>query len=249
MTTDSTPSELAGHLRPVLDRAIVCFDVDGVLAPIVEHADDATLLDGVRDALRSLSQRSAVAILSGRSLDSLQRLFDFPAELHVIGSHGLEERGTGPMDLDEAEATRFRALEDIGRRAVERAGEGAWLERKPASVVVHTRAADPGLAGPAVQQAGQEAGGVDGAVVKGGHQVLELLARSASKGEALVGLAGRLHRSPVIYLGDDLTDEDAFRMMGSDDFSIRIGQGDTAARFRLADPQAVRELLGLLTGA
>jgi trehalose 6-phosphate phosphatase len=246
MTTDSTPSELADQLLSLLDRAIVCFDVDGVLSPIVEHAENAALLPGIHDALQSLTKRTEVAILSGRSLDSLQRLFAFPSEVHVIGSHGLERRGAGPMDLDRTETARFRVLEQIGRRAVTSAGNGAWLEQKPASVAVHTRSADPATARPAVDRARQEAGAVEGAVVKGGHEVLELLTRSASKGEALLDLAHRLARSPVIFLGDDLTDEDAFRLMGDDDVSIRVGGGETAARHRLPGPEAVRELIDLL---
>ena len=97
-----------------------------------------------------------------------------------------------------------------------------------------------------MDRARQEAGAVAGAVVKGGHEVLELLARSASKGEALLDLAVRLGRSPLVFLGDDLTDEDAFRMMGDDDVSIRVGVGETAARHRLSGPEAVRELIDLL---
>lgn len=236
-------AELAERLDPVLDRALLGFDVDGVLAPIVAHADEARLSPGVHDALGRLAARTEVAILSGRSLADLERLFGFPDEVHVIGSHGLETRGEDDVVLDPREQETFDQLEALGHATVEAAGEGAWLEYKPASVVVHTRGADRRSAVPAVEALTRLARMVPGAHVKPGHHVVELLARSASKGEALVSLAGRLDRSPLVFLGDDVTDEDAFALMGEDDISVRVGDGDTVARYRLAGPDAVVDLL------
>ena len=135
-------------IAPALSDALVGFDVDGVLAPIVEHADDAALTPGVLPALTRLADRTEVAILSGRSLDSLERVFAFPASLHVIGSHGLEDRDAGPVELDDDEQYTFDQLEILGNKTVEAAGDGAWLEYKPASVVVHTRAANPAATEP-----------------------------------------------------------------------------------------------------
>lgn len=238
-----TPAELAERLGPLLDRALVAFDVDGVLAPIVEHADDARLSSGVHAALGRLTSLTEVAILSGRSLADLERLFGFPDGVHVIGSHGLEIRGDDEVVLDPDEQATFDQLELLGHKAVEAAGEGAWLEYKPASVVIHTRAADRARVEPAIDAVTRLARMVEGAQVKPGHHVLELLARSASKGEALLALARRLERAPIVFLGDDVTDEDAFALMGDDDISVRVGDGDTLARYRLADPRAVVELL------
>lgn len=239
-------SELVPIVGQALDDALVGFDVDGVLSPIVEHADDSRLVAGTRDALTALAERAAVAIMSGRSLASLERLFDFPAGLHVIGSHGLEERDAGPIVLDDDERYTFEQLEILATKAVEAAGTGAWLEHKPASVVVHTRSADPSLAGPAIDAVTNLAGMIDGAQIKAGHEVVELLARLASKGTALVDLADRLDRSPIVYLGDDLTDEEAFRLMGPGDISVRVGPGQTAARYRLDNTAEVAEFLRLL---
>jgi trehalose 6-phosphate phosphatase len=241
-----TPAELVELLLPLLPTALVGFDVDGVLAPIVEHADDARLSPGVRESLADLGTRTEVAILSGRSLADLDRLFGFPDGLHVIGSHGLEERGTDGIVLDDDERYTYEQLELLGRKTVEAAGEGAWLERKPASVVIHTRSADPASAGPALTTVERLASMVDGAQIKPGHHVLELLARSASKGEALLALRDRLERSPLVFFGDDATDEDAFALMGPDDVSVRVGDGDTVARHRLAGPDEIVELLGRL---
>lgn len=243
---DIAAEELADLIGRHLDTALLAFDVDGVLAPLVDHADEAELQPGVPEGLAALATRTDVAIVSGRALESLDRLFAFPPELHVIGSHGLEVRGHAEPTLDDDEQYTFDQLEIIGTRGVDAAGPGAWLEYKPASVVLHTRAAELRLAEPAIEAVTNLAQMIDGAQVKPGSDVVELLARTASKGEALLELAARLDRSPVIYLGDDVTDEDAFRMMSDVDVSVRVGPGDTAARFRLPGPTAVAELIAVL---
>lgn len=244
--TPVTPAHLAEHVAATLPKGLVAFDVDGVLAPLVDHADDAALLPGVGHALTELAARNAVAIVSGRSLESLERLFSFPDDVHVIGSHGLEARGRAAPDLDDDERYTFEQLEIIGERGVLAAGEGAWLERKPASVVLHTREAAPELSEPAVRAVTNLARMIDGATVKPGSHVVELLARSTTKGAALLELAARLGRAPITFLGDDVTDEEAFRMLGDDDITVRVGDGDTAARFRLAGPLEVAAFLTAL---
>jgi trehalose 6-phosphate phosphatase len=159
----------------------------------------------------------------------------------VVGSHGLEQRGGRPIVLDHDERYTLDQLEILGAKAVEAAGDGAWLEHKPASVVVHVRSADPELAEPAIDAVTNLAGMIDGAEVKPGHMVVELLARSTSKGDAISRL--RNGRGHVIFLGDDVTDEHAFEVMDPADISVRVGPGETAARYRLAGPEAVAEFL------
>ncbi len=244
---DISPSELASRIEQTLAGALVAFDVDGVLAPLVDHADDSELLPGTRGALAGLADITEVAIISGRAIESLERLFSFPTGLHVIGSHGLEVRGDDAPVLDDDEQYTFEQLETIAARGVSAAGDGAWLEYKPASVVLHTREADQQLAASAVEAVINLASMIDGAQVKPGSNVVELLARTASKGDVLLGLAARLGRAPVVYLGDDVTDEDAFRVMAAGDISVRVGPGESAATYRLSGPDAVAELLTLLT--
>ena len=245
--TDAGPVELAADLRRVLDGGLFAFDVDGVLAPIVDHAGEAKLSDGVEHFLRDLCGVTDVAIVSGRSMRDLVELFDFPPCTHVIGSHGLESRDEGPLVLDDRERRVLGRVAALAAEAVVAAGEGAWLERKPASVVLHTRLADPQLGALAASALARVARKVEGAHVKPGHQIVELLARSTTKGHALLALADRLGRRPIVFLGDDVTDEEAFAMLGPDDVSIRVGPGPSCARYRLADTDAVVALLAALT--
>ena len=247
VAAETTPAALAGLIESSLAQSLVAFDVDGVLAPLVDHADDSALLPGTAERLAELATLTTVGVVSGRSLESLERLFHFPGEIYVIGSHGLEERGADATPLDDDERYTFEQLEIIATRGVRAAGDGAWLEYKPASVVLHTRQADAAIAAAAVDAVTNLAQMIGGAQVKPGSDVVELLARNASKGTALLGLAHRLDRSPVVYFGDDVTDEEAFRMMADDDVSVRVGAGDSVARYRLDDPTDVAELLAILT--
>lgn len=233
-----TPEALVELLLPRVTDALLAFDVDGVLAPLVAHADEAKLSEGVADALAILAGRHHVALLSGRSLGSLSRLLDFPDGLHVIGSHGLEIHGTDGVHLSDAEQEAYGMVTGLGHTATATAGPGAWLERKPASVVVHTRQASPDDAAAAVDALMTAAADVPGVVVKPGHHVVELMVRATDKGSALLALGERLRASPLVFVGDDQTDEDAFARMAADDVSVHVGPGETIARYRLADAAA-----------
>ncbi|MCB0965806.1 MAG: trehalose-phosphatase [Ilumatobacter sp.] len=237
---DITPERLAAEVAPVLGSALIGFDVDGVLAPIVEKAHDAALSPGVLDELERLAMRARVVIVSGRSVGDLDR-FSFPPTLEVVGSHGLERRGMPPLALDDDERYTFEQLELLATRAVDAAGEGAWLEYKPASVVIHVREADRELAERAIEAVGNLASMIDGAHVKHGHMVCELLARTGSKGDAISEL--REPGQPVVFLGDDVTDESVFEAMVDGDLGVRVGDGETAAGYRLSGPDAVVEFL------
>jgi hypothetical protein len=73
---------------------------------------------------------------------------------------------------------------------------------------------------------------------------LEAFARHADKGSALVELGARSARSPpCVFVGDDVTDEEAFARLGPDDVTIKVGDDDTIARHRLPDPDAVLAFL------
>jgi trehalose 6-phosphate phosphatase len=119
------------------------------------------------------------------------------------------------------------------------AGRGAWIEHKPASVVLHLREARAQPADRATHALVQAARRIDGTHVKLGHCVVEVFARSTSKATAILGLRDRLGASRVAFAGDDLTDEEVFEALESTDVTVRVGPGDTSARYRLPDPAGV----------
>jgi trehalose 6-phosphate phosphatase len=233
------PDELAALTAAGPGRLLVGLDVDGVLAPIVDRADRARLLPGVTDVLASLGALTPVAVISGRSLVDLEERYSFPSAVTVVGSHGLETRGEEPLTLSDSERRRLAELVEVAERARGIAGAGAWLEHKPASVVLHLREARAQSADRATHMLVQAARRIDGAHVKLGHYVVELFARAASKATAIAALRDRIGASCVAFAGDDRTDEEVFCMLEGTDVTVRVGPGDTAARFRLPDPSGV----------
>jgi trehalose 6-phosphate phosphatase len=234
------PIELARLVAAAARPVLIGLDVDGVLAPLVAHADDAALLEGMADSIGEIAGLDAahVAVVSGRSIADLER-FGFGDDVEVIGSHGNEVRGRPTSPLDVAESARLAALDRHAVAAAATAGEGAWVERKPASVVLHVRQADRAAGDSALEQFGREAAAVPGAATKPGSRVLEAFARSADKGLALLRRAAECGAATTVFVGDDVTDEDAFARLGPRDIAIKVGDAPTIAPHRLADPAAV----------
>jgi len=220
--------------RPLL----VAFDVDGVLAPIVSHAADAALLPGMLDTLIELSNRVPVGVVSGRAAENLER-FGFPETFMVAGSHGAERRGVPLAPLSLAESRRLDRLHMLAQRAANEAGRGAWVESKPTSVVLHVREADAESGKAALAALTSLASLVAGAQVKAGHSVVELATRPATKAAAIAAMRLDVPPSSVVFLGDDVTDEDVFAALTNGDLGIRIGTGETAATRRLGGPADV----------
>jgi trehalose 6-phosphate phosphatase len=239
------PAAVAEAVVELASPPLVGFDVDGVLAPIVAHAADAALLPGVLSRLIQLAEHVPVGVVSGRTVADLAR-FGFPASLMVAGSHGAERRGLPLAPLSPIEASRLSRLHSLAAAAANEAGKGAWLEHKPTGVVLHIRESDPARGQAAADRLVTLGALVAGAQVKRGHGVVELVARPASKATAIRTMWDESGASSIVYVGDDVTDEDVFRSLGPDDLGIRVGPGATAATRRLADPVAVTQYLAAL---
>ena len=244
------PVELARSIGGLARPLLLVFDCDGVLAPLTDHADNSMLTPGVGSDLARLASSDdlTVSILSGRSLAGLSQ-FDFDDSLEVWGSYGAERRGHRHVELTHDEAARLRSLDALVSEAAARAGNGAWVERKPTSVVVHVREADPRRGRKALDWAMQQQRELRGHTCHEGSNVLELMTRSADKGSALEALRTEVGAAACVYVGDDVPDEEAFARLGEGDLSVKVGDGHTAASRRLADPHAVRSMLGELVAS
>ena len=238
---DCDEMETVAHAIAGLDRPILLvFDCDGVLAPLTDHADDSILTDGVGAALGRLADATdvTVAILSGRSLAGLAQ-FDFADSIIVAGSYGGERRGQAIDALSDDERNLLSALDAIAVDSVDRAGPGAWVERKPTSVVIHVREADDELGARALAAARDAQVGLEGHECHEGSNVLEFMARPADKGRGLRRLITDIGAGGTVYFGDDVPDEDAFEVLGDSDVSVKVGDGSTVATHRLSSPDAV----------
>ena len=244
MTHYDDPAEIANLVANRPRPLLIGLDVDGVLAPIVDHADDAVLLAGMGATVSAVAALDDVfvAVVSGRSLAGLAQ-FGFGDDVEMIGSHGMETRDHPMEPLTAEERALLGDLDAAAVVAADRAGAGAWVERKPASVVLHVRQADDTSAAIALRELAEVARTFDGATVKAGSGVLEAFARHTDKGTALMALASDLAAVTTVFLGDDLTDEEAFAHLSPGDVAVKVGDADTIARHRLRDPSAVLTFL------
>jgi trehalose 6-phosphate phosphatase len=243
------PAELirALDVAAATPRLLLVSDFDGTLAPIVNNPADARALPAAAEALIALAAvpSTAVALVSGRALGVLRELSGMPAEVHLVGSHGAEFDVTGfALDIDEAELSRIIAeLEQIA------AGRpGVAVETKPASVALHVRNASA-ADGEAALAAARDASAAWDAHTTEGKAVIEFAVIVTDKGEAVDTLRDQAAATAVIFLGDDVTDEKAFRRMRNGDIGIKIGPGDTAAGFRVDSPDDVADVLAHLLSA
>ncbi|GIG24009.1 trehalose-phosphatase [Cellulomonas denverensis] len=234
--------------RPPL---LLALDFDGTLAPLQDDPERSRMSPAAAGALAELAARPdlvRVALVSGRALADLYRLASPPEGTVLIGSHGAERarvsgHGLDRQDirLDDAQAARLTELA-ARMQAVARGRDGVWVETKPAAAVLHTRLADSAIRAAAEAEA-LEIGAELGSAVLHGKNVVEVSVLTADKGSAITALRAELGAGAVLYAGDDVTDEHALAVLGADDLGVKVGEGDTAARYRVADPDALTAVL------
>lgn len=230
-------------------QLLVACDYDGTLAPIVDDPAEAHPLRAAMAALRSLASLpdTHVAVISGRALRDLALLTRLPGEVHLVGSHGSEFE---PGDIGRLSDDQLAQLAVLKRelRALADATPGCTIEAKPAGVAFHyRRALDPAAGEAAARTVLEGLGTLEGVHAKVGKAVVELSVVDADKGKALERLRSLLSVDTIVFIGDDITDEDAFERLRGPDVGVKVGPGDSAAAHRINDPESVSHLLGRLT--
>ncbi len=243
--------QLIGVVR---DREpFVCLDFDGTLSEIVSDPDTASLIDGAAAALANLATHCPVAILSGRDLVDVRDRVGLPG-IWYAGSHGFDL--IGPDGISHHNDAATTAVPALARAAAELSDElmhirGVRVEHKRYAVAVHYRNVSPEAVAEIVATTHRR-GQRHGLRVTGGRKVVELRPDIAwDKGAALAWIGGLIHQSSrvlPIYLGDDLTDEDAFDAVRFNGIGVVVrndedGDRPTAARFTLRSPTEVLEFL------
>jgi trehalose 6-phosphate phosphatase len=226
---------------------LVASDYDGTLAPIVADPAAAWPFPEAVAALARLAAlpRTHVAVVSGRAREDLRARLGLPEGVHLVGSHGSEfgpEVAGAPAGIPPAaQALRDRLLSALERVAAR--APGTRVEAKPGSVAFHWREAGAAAAACARREVEDGPGTWPGVHVKHGKKVIELGVVAASKGDALAALRRQTGASAVCFVGDDVTDEDAFAVLGDGDLGVKVGRGASRARFRVASPAAAARLL------
>ncbi|KMO79713.1 trehalose-phosphatase [Mycolicibacterium chubuense] len=242
------PSELSTALEAAarVPRLLITSDFDGTLSPIVNNPADARPLPDAGRALVALAElpSTEVALISGRALRDLRVLSSMPDAVHLVGSHGAEFDSGFSHDIDTDLLAAI--TETLNAIAADKAG--VTVETKPASVALHVRNASDDDGEAALAAAWEAATGWD-AHATTGKAVLEFAVISTDKGEAIDILRAEHDASAVVFFGDDVTDEKAFRRLTDADVGVKVGPGDTAATHRVSSPEDVAAALQFLLSA
>ncbi|MBO0864570.1 MAG: trehalose-phosphatase, partial [Mycobacterium sp.] len=234
-------------------QPLICLDYDGTLSEIVPDPDAATLVDGAAEALKHLATQCPVAILSGRDLADIRDRVGVPG-LWYAGSHGFELSGPdGSHHQNDAAADAVGVLQRAATDLRDELSDvpGVRVEHKRFAVAVHYRnvaAEHVAEAIAAVHRQGRR----HGLRVTSGRKVVELRPDvNWDKGTALSWIRDRIAQTGrvlPIYIGDDLTDEDAFDAVRFSGIGIAVrhdedGDRPTAASFTLRSPTEVRDFV------
>jgi len=217
-------------------RLLVACDYDGTLSPIVDDPSAAVPYVPAVDALIGLAGVPNVrsVIISGRSLEALEALVNAPPSVTLIGDHGAQL-----SESDHGAPGTIAAVTDALAEAAE-AFDGAAIEPKPLGAAFHYRhvvaAAD---AASAARTIGAK---FDARIIEGKH-VVEIVVGVGDKGSAINQVRESGSYDGVVFFGDDVTDEDVFATLSDDDVGVKVGEGRTRARYRVADPAQVAEAL------
>ena len=256
MGNRETPHPLEGiprrlwRLVSLARHRLLMLDYDGTLAPFCVTRDVALPLPRSLNVLKAIAgePHTAVAIVSGRPVDEMERLLEsFPATF--IGEHGWEIRLRDGSVVRHPVSGAQMVMLDQAEQAAREKGLATRLERKRTGLVVHTR----GMAETAARALEDEAlalwqpvaagGGVGLERVDGG---VELRLSGRNKGTAVLSLVSEAPPGTLaVFVGDDVTDEDAFEVVREWGFGVRVGADDrpTLATGRLPDCASVAVFL------
>ncbi len=243
-------AEIEGRARG--KRLAVFLDYDGTLTPIVARPEMAVLADEMRATVGALAGLCRVAIVSGRDRADVEKLVGLDTVFYA-GSHGFDISGPGGCRMEHEEGVRHepalrRAEAELRRRVSEIAG--AAVEGKKFAVAVHYRLVAAADVARVKAIAHEVAAARPELRETGGKKVIELRPRIEwDKGRAVLWLlqALGLEGEDVLplYLGDDLTDEDAFAALRRRGIGVLVGPSTqpTQAHYVLRDPAEVRAFL------
>jgi len=233
-------------------------DFDGTLCPFFADPRAVALTDSMARVLGSLASRpdGSLGVISGRRLQDVRDRVTVPGELYIAGFHGLEIHTPGEAFLHPDASAAAATMHDVAAAVKPQFADlpGVFVEDKDLSIVLHYREADPSVRVVAqsvfldAARAHVDAGRLR---LMPGACVLELLpATDWHKGSALEWIRVRVERlhgpTFTIYIGDDVTDEDAFQAVGLHGMTIGASERVTSAEFRVDGPGDVERLLNSL---
>lgn len=227
-------------------------DFDGTLVPIEDRPDNVVASPELLKILEAFSKKSTVfvAILSGRDLNDLKEIIPLDG-ICLVGCHGAEvsENYTNVYPKIELEKIQSK-LDRITETAYKCVGnaQGFIIERKKASVALHYRLADYDSAKSVVNDFIFSVSKIleKDLIFLRGKKVLEVRSSLVDKGLAVKRLMEKSKEFYPVYIGDDITDEDAFEVIKDVGLGVLVSgkiNQNTAASCRLKNPEEVMRFL------
>ncbi len=233
------------------ERLFFFFDYDGTLTPIVSHPEKANLSREQKMLLTTFknSPKCLLAIVSGRSLQDIKSRVGLEG-IYYVGNHGLEIFGPG-CDINHLSKEEFvPELKKIQDRLKDRfkGVEGLLFEDKGCILALHYRNVSPEWVSPILITLKQEVRDSSFPLcLSFGKMVFEIRPNiHVNKGTAVLELLNQIPQGKVfpIYVGDDQTDEDAFRVLHRKGITILVGvSSNSSAHYYVHDPFEVYQFL------
>ena len=250
LDADDAAAKLAETIR-VGKRVAMFLDYDGTLREFERHPDAARPTAEVRALFDALvaAPNVEVTIISGRKAEDLEAFVD-NGRFGLIAEHGASLRPPGAKDWETQDAQVDYTWKDEVRpvlRLYEVAMPGSHIEEKRTSLVWHYRQADPEFGAWKANQLAEELGAMTANTpvqVRHGRKIVEIVSAQVSKGTAVARCLKKASYDLVLCAGDDATDESMFALDADNMLTVKIGEGNTAAKYRVPNPAAFRQFLG-----
>lgn len=233
---------------------VLFLDFDGTLSPIVRHPEDAALYDGMKKVLKRCTSRFTMAVVSGRDMDDVRQRVGI-GQIIYAGSHGFHISGPGGMYMEHELTDKIVPLLDQVEEQLLKifpdAPKGIKVERKKYAIAVHYRNVEE-------ENLEDIRNNIDNVVkqfsnvkTSEGKKIIEVKPDiDWDKGKAVrwildkFDILGNKDVTPV-YIGDDTTDEDAFKTLPLNGIGILVGSHEkpTFAGYRLKDVGEVKTFL------
>jgi alpha,alpha-trehalase len=248
-----------GHLDEIIEKIndfspVVFLDYDGTLTPIVRRPEDAILCEEGRRIVKDLAMDVPVAIVSGRGLKDVRKRVNVD-RLYYAGSHGFEIVGPGGSSISHEFGSEYiPILDKAEEQLTKKVGliKGSRIERKKYSIAIHYREVDENETSKVAAAVEKVHSSFPKLRKSHGKKVFEIQPNLEwDKGKAVRWLLNNAidlkgEKAIPIFIGDDVTDEDAFRELGEDGIGIVVDDGisrKTEAQYCLQDPDDVYRFL------
>ncbi|WPR75495.1 bifunctional alpha,alpha-trehalose-phosphate synthase (UDP-forming)/trehalose-phosphatase [Algoriphagus sp. NG3] len=234
------------------ENAVLFLDYDGTLTGF--HSDPQKALPDaeLKAIIKDLSELAQVVIISGRDKDTLGKWFE-GQNIDMIAEHGVWVK----RKEDKGDWELYAEVEDGWKEDIRKVMEyyvlrtpGAFIEEKHHSLVWHYRKVESGLGDLRMRELFSHlkymARGYNLQVLEG-NMVLEIKRPDINKGRAATAMMKGIEYDFILAIGDDWTDEDTFKAMPKNAYSIRVGYAYTQANYNIKSFRQVRQLLQKLT--